>query len=76
VKSRQKKKTTNNRKSPQNGYFLIDVVVALFIMTIAFVSILTGFVFAGKVAGDSLLTVKKIVVEKSEFEKLPRYPAP
>lgn len=71
---RKKTRTTSNKKQG-NGYVLIDVVVAMVIMSIAFFSIISGFVFAGRVAGDTYIKTAKTLVEKNEFEKLPWYEA-
>lgn len=72
----KKKKTKLRNGKGSNGYILIDVVVAMFILSVAFVSILSGFAFAGKIAGDTFIKAKKLLVEKYEFEKLPRITEP
>jgi hypothetical protein len=66
-----KKIKPRNRKG-SDGYILIDVVVAMFILSVAFISLLSGFAFAGKIAGDTFIKAKQLLVEKYEFEKLPR----
>jgi hypothetical protein len=45
-------------------------------MTVAFISLLSGFAFAGRVAGQTFEDAKQILVDKNEFEKLPRFTIP
>ncbi len=71
---KNKKKRSSPRRN-NGGYVLVDVVIALFIMGVAIVSILTGFAFAARMAGETLHQAKQIVLDRNEFEKLPMYPA-
>jgi hypothetical protein len=65
----------NNKKArtANEGYVLIDVVVTLFIMTIAFISLLSGFASVGRIAGQTFQKAKQIVVDQNELDKIPRF---
>ncbi len=76
MKIKKKTPRTSINKRRSSGYILIDVIIALFIMSIAFFSLLSGFVYAGRVAGDTFISAKKVLAEKYEFEKLPRLTEP
>jgi hypothetical protein len=71
---KMKKTIRKTRKNTKNdGYILIDVVITIFVVSVAFVAIISGFAFAGKVAGRARDDVKNTQLEKNEFEKIPRF---
>jgi hypothetical protein len=67
---------SSKARASNEGYVLIDAVVTLFIVTIAFISLLSGFASVGRIAGETFQKAKQIVVDQNEFDKVPRYPAP
>jgi type II secretory pathway pseudopilin PulG len=72
MKKRKKYNKHNNNR--ENGYVLIDVLATLLILSIVITAILNGFALLGRAAGFSWQRAVEIIVDRNEFEKIPRVP--
>jgi len=63
-------------KRKQQGFVLIDVIVAILIISITLTAILSGYALAGRAAANMWPEAIKIIQERNEFEELPRIKLP
>jgi type II secretory pathway pseudopilin PulG len=68
----EKKRKKSDKK--EDGYILLEVLIALLVISLTMTSILGGFSVLGKITGNSLIRTQNLINERNEFEKLQRLP--